>query len=268
MKEQNEILGYIYSLFGKTINNVQLVEKGIMNSIILKKLENNISTTRYYELYSEYYKKPTGQLLPEFNLLIPNKDIVLFEKFHELRDFLSHHFWWETKLELENRKSTNKIINELKGYISILGNLINYLNDFKNEFEKKHNLQVIEELNRELFYTTLKEIKKFRKILKNETVIDIFAYQQNEGNIIPVFKFKDDTYWSVAEIGLSQYFHKIHDSNKTFIDELREIFPIKQFNPRPKNISPWNYELSLKNKGLEIIISLKTDGEPFKWKIE
>lgn len=57
MEKNDQIIGYIYSLYGRVINYVQIIEKGIMNSIILKKLENNITSDRYHELYFEYYLK-------------------------------------------------------------------------------------------------------------------------------------------------------------------------------------------------------------------
>jgi len=268
MYKNDQIMGFIYSLFGRTINNVQIIEKGIMNSIILKKLENNISTTRYHELYSEYYKKPTGQLLREFNDLIPDKDIILFEKFHDLRDFLSHHFWWEVNLEIESRKSIDKIIAELNDYVSILENLVDYIKNFRIEFEKKHNLQINHEFNKALFITSLNEIKKYRKLNKNENVVDIFAYEQSKNDVIPIFQLEDNTFWTVAESGLSQYFYKILESSKIQIKQLNGIFPIRQFNPRPKTIAPWNYVLLLKNKGLKIVVHPKKNNNLFEWNIE
>lgn len=268
MNKNDQIIGNVYSLFGRTINHVQIIEKAIMNSIILKKFENDITSSRYHELYFEYYKKPTGQLLREFNEIIPDTDIILFEEFHELRDFLSHHYWWEINLEFENQKSIDDTICELKDYISIFENLIDYLNNFRLEFEKKHNLQVNHEFDKALFITSLNEIKKFRKLNKNENVVDIFAYEQSKQDIIPIFQLEDNTFWTVAESGLSQYFYKILESSKIQIKELIGIFPIKQFNPHPKTISPWNYALLLKKKGLKIVVNLKKNNNPFEWNIE
>ena len=266
MNKNDQIIGYIYSLFGKAINYVQIIEKGIMNSIILKKFENNITSSRYHELYFEYYKKSTGQLLREFIEIIPRQDIILFERFHELRDFLSHHFWWEVNIEFGNKKTVDATISELNNYISTFEPLIKYLDNFRLEFEKKHKLQVNHEFDKVLFLTSLKEIKKYRKLNKNENVIEIFAYKQNE--IIPIFHLEDDTFWTIAESGLTQYFFKIIDSFKIQIKELNGIFPIKQFNPRPKINSSWNYSLLLKKKGLKIVVKLNENNNPFNWSVE
>ncbi|MDY0278920.1 MAG: hypothetical protein RBQ97_12635, partial [Acholeplasma sp.] len=138
--KQDKIMGYIYSLFGKAINYVQIIEKGIMNSIILYKLEDNLSLTRYYELLFEYYTKTTGQLLREFNEIVPKKDISLFSEFHNIRDFLSHQFWWEANIGFDNQETIEIIITELQEYILFLKSLVSYLNNFKLGFEKKHKL--------------------------------------------------------------------------------------------------------------------------------
>jgi hypothetical protein len=268
MEKNDQIIGYIYSLFGRVINYVQIIEKGIMNSIILKKLENNITSDRYHELYFEYYKKTTGQLLREFNEIIPDTDGVLFERFHELRDYLSHHFWWEINLEFEDNTSIDNTINELNNYMSTFVPLVDYLNNFRFEFEKKHNLQINHEFDKVLFLTSLKRIKKYRILNKNENVIEIFAYKQNENEIIPIFHLEDDTFWTIAESGLTQYFLKIIDSLKIQIKDLNGIFPIKQFNPRPKINSAWNYSLLLKKQGLKIVVKLNENNNPFNWNVE
>lgn len=268
MNKNDQIIGYIYSLFGKAINNSQIIEKGIMNSIILQKLENNISSSRYHELYFEYYKKTTGQLLREFYGIIPRHDVKLFKRYHELRDFLSHHFWWEINIEFDDAKIVEEVIIELKGYITEFESLVRYLENFRLEFEKRHNLQVNHEFDKVLFLTSLNEIKKYRSLSKNENVSEIFAYKQNESDIIPIFRLEDNTFWTVAENGLTQYFLKIIDSHKIPIKELSGTFPIKQFNPRPKIDSPWNYTLSLKKKGLKIVVKLDENNLPFIWSIE
>ena len=212
MMKQDKIMGYIYSLFGKAINYVQIIEKGIMNSIILYKLEDNLSLTRYYELLFEYYTKTTGQLLREFNEIVPKKDISLFSEFHNIRDFLSHQFWWEANIGFDNQETIEIIITELQEYILFLKSLVSYLNNFKLGFEKKHKLLINHEFDEAMYRTSLNEIKKFRKLNKNENIIDLFSYKQSNQVIIPIFQLEDNTFWTVAESGLSQYFYKIIES--------------------------------------------------------
>jgi hypothetical protein len=54
------------------------------------------------------------------------------------------------------------------------------------------------------------------------------------------------------------------------LDKTAGIFPVKQFNPKPKKIRDWEYELDLKKKGLFVKVEpTKINGKfVYKWTIK
>jgi hypothetical protein len=106
--------------------------------------------------------------------------------------------------------------------------------------------------------------EKFRLLKKNEKVIKLFLYKNHENSQIPIFELEDDTFWTICEIGLTQYKFEIIGQNKFKIESLHDVLPINQFNPRPGIESPWNYELDLKKTGLKMIASKENMSSPFK----
>ena len=110
----------------------------------------------------------------------------------------------------------------------------------------------------------------YRKLTKNETLLGIFTYESAPGSQIPIFKLKDNTYWSLCEVGLTNFSRIKNDEELTSLEKTQGIFPINQFNPRPKVTDEGEYKLDLKKNGLfmkveRVIIADKT---VYKWAIK
>lgn len=268
MEKEEIIIRDIYAFYGRVIYTAQIVEKGLMNIIVLQNLEDNISRTRYYELLFEKSSLTAGQLLREIERLrIFPKNEELLEEFHKKRDFIVHNYWWENDINFNDHGSIDRIKKELKSYYVFFEELIAIIVQYRINFEKKHSLVIDESLNEALFRTSLLEIKKFRKINKNEIVKDIYCCNDSLNNVIIIFTLADDTIWTLGEIGLTQYFNKINTSEIIAIEELIGIFPIAQFNPRPKNVKPWSYNLDLKKRGLKLVV-FRENSNSINWKID
>lgn len=89
------------------------------------------------------------------------------------------------------------------------------------------------------------------------------------GSQIPLFKLDDNTYWSLCEIGLTSFSKITNEENLIPLDKTVGIFPVLQFNPKPKVSEEGKYELDLKKGGLVMKVErvLIENIAVFKWGI-
>lgn len=269
MKNDDSEVRECFAYFGRVIFLAQEVEKEILNSLVLS--YKNISHTRFDELLAEKFQLTFGQLKREiiqkklFDNIILNK----IEKFHELRDWLVHSYWWERTIEFYRDDLRVKIIEELDRIASEFGKLNDEIHKINSDFLKAKGLDT-SQLTRELAeLDQTPTFKKYRKLIKNETLIGLYLFETDNGSRIPLFELNDNTYWTICENGLTEYNLEFKKDKLLHIDKTNEIFPVTNFNPKPKTTRDWDYELDLKKNGLFIKVQPFTikNKFAFKWSI-
>ncbi len=270
MTEQDYIVREIFAYYGRTMYLAQAIEKGIMNLTVISQHKHGITKTRYDEILHEKSSLTFGQLKREIKGLncFSEKELELIEEFHEKRDFLAHSFWWERAVEFYDEKLQHKLLLELDDLTEFFDSLNELVENKAKPFIEKHNIDINGIRDEMISQGKTIPFEAFRKLNKNETVIDLFPYKNAENSLTPIFELKDNTFWTICEIGLTQYKFEIIQENKLKFKGLEESLPINQFNPRPKVENPWNYELDLKKKALKMIISKENNNSPMKWKIK
>ncbi len=269
MTEQDYIVREIFAYYGRTMYLAQVIEKGIMNLIVVSQHKHGINKTRYDEILHEKSSMTFGQLKREIKDLdfFSDLELELIEEFHKKRDFLAHSFWWERAVEFYDEKLQHKLLNELDKLTEFLDSLNELVENKTKPFIDKHNIDIDNIRNEMITQGKTIPFESFRKLNKNEVVIDLFPYKNAENSLIPIFELEDRTFWTICEIGLTQYKFEVLQENKLRFKNFDGILPISQFNPRPKMNKPWNYELDLKKKGLKLVISKENNESPMKWKI-
>lgn len=267
MIEQDYTVREIFAYYGKTMYLTQAIEKGIMNLIVVSQHKNGITKTRYNEILHEKSSKTFGQLKREIKdlNLFSYTELELVDKFHENRDFLVHSFWWERVVELNNEDLQYKLLTELDDLTDFFESLNELVEVKAEQFIQQYQIDIDDIRNEMISHGKTIPFECFRILNKNETVIALFPYKNAENSIIPIFELKDNTFWTICEIGLTQYKFEIIKENKLNFKNLENILPINQFNPRPKLKSHWNYELGLKKKGLKMTISRENNLQQMKW---
>ncbi|MEH0156453.1 hypothetical protein V6R21_20055 [Limibacter armeniacum] len=260
----------IFAYYGRAIYMAQCVEKELMNHLIFPYLEVGITKTRVDDLIQEKSKLTVGQLkreLKDLDLDSGLKERV--DKFHETRDFLAHSFWWERAVEFYRPDLQPKLIVELNEYTEEFEALNEELSGHWEEVLKRYNLNLDDIIEETISNGRTEPFNEVRKMSKNETIIDLFSYRINNGKgLIPVFQLEDLSYCTLCDVGLVPIDIENVKGERVELDILNGIFPIYQFQPRPKVESPWNYTLDLKKKGLKLIVTRIGNAEPFKWRIE
>jgi len=255
----------LFTTYGLLVYLIQVIEKKILSLILSDNLKNNITQSRYDELLYEKSQLTLGQLkrdLKNTTLFLP-RDLEKIERFHKKRDFLIHSYWWTKAVEIET--APNSLLHELKEFQTFFDEINSMLELKTLQFYIKNDINLDEIANEMISEGVTPSLESFRPLKKNETLIDLFKYQNAIGSIIPIFQLEDKTYWTVCEIGLTQYKKEIIPANKTVITKVQSIFPIKQFNPRPKINALWNYNLDLKKQGLKVKIGFENGS--MKWGI-
>lgn len=259
-----------FAYFGRAVYMAQTVEKGIVNSILLS--YKNITQHRYDELLAEKSRLTFGQLKREIiERSIFSSDIISkLEAFYEKRDWLAHNYWWDRSVEFYRDDLRHKIIEELDAISSGFEALELLIRENVELFFKDKGAD-LESLSIELAnlgYTP--ETPEARKLTRNEVLISIMIYEPKVGSKIPVFELEDNSYWTLCDVGLTSF--AFLDGNKDLIpfEEVKGIFPVLQFNPRPKVLEEWTYEIDLKKKGMYMKV-WQADGLNkflFKWAIK
>jgi hypothetical protein len=270
MNEQDYIVRELFAYFGRIMYLAQTVEKGMMNIVLFSQHENGITRSRYDEILEELASLTFGQLkrkLIELDIFNA-EEIQQIEEFHKKRDFLAHSYWWERTVEFYDESLQHKLLTELDGFTNFFESINELVWSKYEEFDFINEIDLEKEKLDLISQGKTIPLEEFRKLDKNEIVVNIFGYKNAPSSLIPIFELKDNSFWTICEIGLTQYTFKILESNKTSLKKLEGIFPINQFNPRPKINQPWNYELDLKKKGLKMKISKENSTSPMKWGID
>lgn len=270
MTQQEYIVREIFAHYGRAMYLAQVIEKGIMNLIVTSQHKHGITQTRYDEILHEKSSLTFGQLKREIEGLncFSEKNLELIEEFHGKRDFLAHSFWWERAVEFYDEELQPKLLLELDNLTKSFESLNNLVESETKIFIEKHNIDIESILDEMLSEGETIPFESFRKLRKNEIITDLFSYKNAENSLIPIFELNDNTFWTICEIGLTQYKFEIIRENKLKINLLEGILPINQFNPRPKVENHWNYELDLKKKGLKMIISKQNTNSSMVWDIK
>jgi len=260
----------MFAFFGRTIYNAQTIEAIMATCIMIHIVKNErITKARYDELFYEKTRQTFGQLKRQIIALkvFTEEELEKIDKAHVMRDYLSHNYLADRVVEFQKQEHWNKVIEELSHqwdyFMEVYKIIETKVIDFISEYPHI-DLKGIEE--KLLSEESTPEIEKFRELNKNETVTDIFTYDILPDFNIPIFQLEDGTHWTISERGLSQYKVQIDPLKIKRLKEVEDIFPIRQFNPRPRIESAWNYALDLKVKGLLLKIT-PAEGLHFKWKI-
>ncbi|MBC8525444.1 MAG: hypothetical protein H8D22_01035 [Candidatus Cloacimonetes bacterium] len=270
MKDNDYDIRECFAYFGLTIYMVQTVEKGILNSLILS--YKNITKTRYDELFAEKSQLTFGQLKREIieKGIFNNEIVEKIDKFHEKRDWLAHNYWWDRSIEFYRDNLKYKILEELDKLTTDLEDFNNIIKESNRQFLIKKGLDPDKLFEEFASFDKTPYIPTFKKLSKNETLIGIYLFEPEKGFQIPIFKLEDNTYWTLCESGLTSFNVTEIEKELLPLDKTIGIFPVTQFNPKPKILKEWDYEINLKKNGLYIKVQpTEINGKfVFNWTIK
>lgn len=271
MDDEDNIIKECLTYFGRALYSAQIVEKGVLNIILFSQIQN-ITKDRYDELLAEKSQLTFGKIKQEITAMpfCDEKLTDALNKFHANRDWLAHNYWWDRSIELNRRDSRQKILIELEELYAEFEKLNDAIQEHLEIIMKKNGIDFNEIVAE--FYG-LEETPKtieIRKLTKNETLLGIYSFETFPGSQMPIFKLEDKTYWCLCEIGLS-YFPNIANEEKLIpLEKTKGIFPVVQFNPRPRITVEGEYELDIKKNGLYMKVNRTIDGNKafYKWSIK
>ncbi|TXK30872.1 hypothetical protein FVR03_20235 [Pontibacter qinzhouensis] len=259
----------IFAYYGRAMCIAQSVEKGIMCMLLLPQRDNFITQSRYDELLYEKSSYTFGQLKRELLQLniFTDDELNKLDEFHKKRDFLVHNYWWDRSVELYDPNLQHKLFDELEAYTIFFIEINEIIKGINHTVLEKNNIN-LQRIQEEMIAEGETPIlEPFRKLKKSEVLVDLFGYRNNPNSYIPIFQLDDLTYWTLCEVGLTQYKEHIVETEKVPLKQVDGLFPIVQFNPRPAVNTPWKYQLDLKKRGLKVDVEFITELRKVKWKI-
>ena len=269
MKDKETDIKECFAYFGRAIYVAQTVEKGILNSLISS--YENLTKSCYDELLAEKSQLTLGQLKREIieRKIFSEEIIDKIETFHTKRDWLAHNYWWDRAIEFNRDDLRHKIFTELDELTAYFDNLNEIIKDQNNKYLIEKGLNIDQLINEFSQLNQTPESPSTVKLTKNETLTGLYIYETMPGFEIPLFKLENNSYWTLCESGLTAFNLEIDNSKLKPLEKTNGIFPVKQFNPKPKIKRDWEYELDLKKEGLSIKVKpFEVDGKfVFKWTI-
>lgn len=270
MTDDDKDINDCFAYFGRTIYMAQTVEKGILNTLISS--YENLTKTRFDELLAEKSQLTFGQLKREITekKIFSDEVAEKIEMFHATRDWLAHNYWWDRTVEFSRDDLRYKILDELDTLTTEFETLNEIIEEENNQFLIKKGVnvdQIMDDLSK---LDKTPNNPSLRKLTKDETLVGMYAYDVYPGFQIPIFQLEDSSYWTLCESGLTLFNLEVDSIKFELLDKTVGIFPVKQFNPKPKKIRDWEYELDLKKKGLFVKVEpSEINGKfEFKWTIK
>lgn len=268
MTEDEKNIRDCFAYFGRTIYMAQCVEKGIMNSLISS--YKNITKTRYDELLLEKSQLTLGQLKREIKQkeIFSENVVERIEIFHKKRDWLAHNYWWDRAIEFNQENLRYKIFEELDQLTAEFESLNEVIEEDNKKFLLENGVNIEQLVDEFSKLDKTPTNPSFRRLMKDETLLGIYLYPAESPLQMLIFMLEDSSYWTLCESGLTFFNLKVELGKLEPLDKTIGIFPIKQFNPKPKTVRDWEYNLDLKKNGLFVKVQPNEISEKFMYKWE
>ncbi|KRC58536.1 hypothetical protein ASE14_18340 [Agromyces sp. Root81] len=107
----------VYAQYGLTNYSSQVLEKGILNTLVLKaNSESPTPTAQNFDvLFAKYARLPFGQLLASFQKALPAETEAydVLARALPLRNFIAHTFFWDRAVDFHSFSGREAMLSEL-----------------------------------------------------------------------------------------------------------------------------------------------------------
>lgn len=103
-------------------------------------------------------------------------------------------------------------------------------------------------------------LPEVRPLRKRETLVAVYDLAVETGGSHLVFELEDGTLWQLCDVGIGWTRHREVVPDWTTAAAFRGLLPV-DVRPRPKTASPWNFDITLGNRGTLVV--RRKPGEAF-----
>lgn len=161
-----------------------------------------------------------------------------------------HSYWWDRAIELERSDLRYRIIDELALLISEFEELNSIVNEKVRVSFLSKGLNMKESAEEFKMLNSTPGRNSYVRISKSETLTALYLLQKDNMQTL-IFELEGKGNWILSEVGLSK-FERSSEQELIPYEPVQEVLPVQQFNPRPKLIGEWHYDLDLKKSRLFI----------------
>lgn len=238
----------MFAHFGRAYYFSECLHKELANyhAIVDFQSSSHITRPRVEEKLQLAFSLTLGQLFDQLRDRFPIEMQDALSVAIEKRNFLAHHFWFERSYLMFSLDGVSQMIQELEGMSGLFTKVDKQVSVFTKS--KHEQMGITDEVLQYAFEEAkagkpLEPFPDFRKIKKQERIVNAWEVTLQNGNKPLIFESEDGCLWQLCEVGLGwTYCEK--KANWKIKAEIQHYLPAN-INPRPKGIKPWDYHFNL-----------------------
>jgi hypothetical protein len=246
-----KIIKEVYAYFGKAYYWGECLHKNLANyhAIVDFRSFAHITRPRFEENLKLAFSLTLGQLFSQLKNNFPMELQETLSLAVEKRNFIAHYFWFERVHLMYSHEGITQMINELENMSELFTDIDKRLTIFTKP--KYEQLGMTDEIIQSLFEDMKSKppppLPNYRKIKKQERIINVWEFVLLNGNKELIFETDDGCYLQLCDVGLG-WTHLKKTIYWQINNDIQQYLPANIVS-RPKDVQPWEYHFTL-SKGV------------------
>lgn len=266
-----ELIKELYSRFGLAYYYSECLHRTLCHIYVQAPFQsrNEVTRPRIEERFSEAYALTLGDVIAKLKGIVTDDFYALISSANERRKFLAHHFWFEKCHLMFSDESVSSLIHELNSDSALFSQCDIEASKILNT--KLRTLGMTQSALDVALESLLKgdpgpDLLKKRKPKKLEVLVRAWKAPVGEGGSTIILETNDGELWQFCEVGLGWAHFTSHESTWEIEQQIQQYLPAT-ITPRPKDVTPWNFEFQLRN-GKKLWVRLGKKPTSFIWGIK
>ncbi|MDO8886161.1 hypothetical protein [Candidatus Oleimmundimicrobium sp.] len=266
-----ELIKELYARFGLAYYHSECLHRELclIHTMGTFQKSEDITRPRVEEKLAYVFSLTLGEVTKQLKDTLPKDLFAELEDGAAKRNFLAHHFWFDSAHLMVSVTGINRIIEELNEFSQMFSDLDRRVTEHTEQKRKQLGVtdEILEKaLDDVLAGKPMDPILGKRKLKKQEHLVRVWEFSLPNGTKPLIFETEDGCLWQLCDVGLgwTDYDTIGHDWHKNEI--IKQYLPAR-INPRPKDAKTWNYEFCLK-QGAVLWVKRGKQPKTFKWGIK
>lgn len=266
-----ELIKELFATFGLAYYISENLHRGLSIFYALSSFENmhDMTIPRYEEKLVEVFSLPLGIVIGKVKPVIPRDLQIRLDEALEKRNYLAHHFWFESANNMQSASGINAMLLDLNQIREMLDELDSEIYQLATQRLTEFGVtaEMLEEHKQRLLSGKPEPPLPGKSPLRKKPVRIVQAYEVKTSSRAStlIFVTDDDQLLQLCDVGLGWSNFTQVETNWIVNDVLQQYLPAN-IDPRPQTNEPWNYEFLLPKNAIFWVTRGRRD-KTFRWGI-